>query len=101
MASLGKLIQSRLKEIGAGPADLRRELERVGASVARQSIHAWLTGKARPSSANMVAMLDVLLIPPAQLPTWWLAHAAWTPPRDPSPLDEDEIPTVVDPTPVP
>lgn len=101
MASLGKLIQSRLKDIDAKPADLRRELERVGAPVARQSIHAWLTGHARPSSANMIALLDVLLIPPEQLPQWWLAHAAWTPPRKPSPLDEDGVPTVVDPTPAP
>lgn len=70
MSDLGKLIQGRLEEIGQGPPELRRELRRAGVALSRQSIHAWLVGKARPSTRHLAALLDVLAIPAEEQRAW-------------------------------
>jgi hypothetical protein len=89
MAKLNNLIAERLKEIGQEPADLRRELARAGARVSRQSVHAWLTGKARPSQSHLIAIIDVMLIPLERQRLWHEAAAAWSPPpKDPAPQEE-------------
>lgn len=74
--TLGELIRHRLAEMdGRSQADLRRALERAGARVKRQSVHAWLADRARPGTAHMLALLDVLLIPESERRAWLEAQA--------------------------
>lgn len=79
--SLGGLIADRLAElkraglIPDGPVGLRVELQRVGVTLTRQSINNWMRNVARPSSAHMLALLDVLKIPLEEQRDWFKAHA--------------------------
>ena len=77
MNDLGKLIRGRMKELGQGPPELRRELRRaLGVALSRQSIHAWMVGKARPSTRHLGALLDVLHVPNEEHRAWIEAAAA-------------------------
>lgn len=73
--TIGELISTRLRGSGCTPARFRQELERHGVVLARQSIHAWLRGEARPTPANLLAVLEVLAIPAGEREAWFTALA--------------------------
>ena len=73
---IGELIRGRLEAMGRQPSDLVRELDRVGAGVTRQSVHAWLHGEARPRMRHVLALWDVLSIAPEDRDEWLAALAS-------------------------
>lgn len=74
--TLGELIQGRLIAMGGmSRTDLRKAMERIGSSVHRQQIHAWVNDTARPGKAHLIALMDVLLIAEADRRAWLEAAA--------------------------
>lgn len=64
------LMRARMAATGLTPPALRHELERVGVSVTRQSIHAWLSGERTPEPRNLVALFEVLLVAAEDRRAW-------------------------------
>lgn len=74
--TIADLINGRLRDMAMGAPELRKELERRGVEITRQSIHAWLSGQSRPSPANLLVLWDVLVVPMDEREAWMVALAA-------------------------
>lgn len=68
--TVAELINLRLAELNKGRTELRAELERVGVKVTRQAIHAWCSGVSCPDAHHVVALWEVLVIPPEAREAW-------------------------------
>lgn len=73
--TIADLIRTRLDQMEARQSDLRRELERIGTGVSRQTVNAWCTGKDCPSDGHLLALWQVFAVAPSEHLTWITARA--------------------------
>jgi hypothetical protein len=73
--TIAERMTARLNEMALGAPDLRQELERRGLIVTRQSVHAWLSGEAKPTPKNLLVIMDALVIEQRERAEWLSALA--------------------------
>lgn len=70
MLTISHRLSARMEHLGVKPSQLRAGLKKAGLKISRQSIHAWLSGDAKPSADKLVVVMEVLEVPQREQANW-------------------------------
>jgi DNA-binding XRE family transcriptional regulator len=61
---MDEIIRDRMRDLGLSKRGLQEALEDRGVQVSRQTVYAWVTGRARPKVEHLSPLCDALRLSP-------------------------------------